>query len=179
MHWLSRTLAGESPTPQQIERRAFFRGEAASPLARFFTDAELSASAAHWREPIDALAEHAGNASQLTVRYEDMSTDLAGELTRVAAFIGAPVDAAALARATAVASFEAMSGGRRRGDDMPGAHVRKGVVGDWRRYFTRADAEAFERIAGETLRACGYERDASWVHARPEYLNLPPWVRPQ
>jgi hypothetical protein len=62
---------------------------------------------------------------------------------------------------------------------MPGAHVRKGVVGDWRRYFTRADAEAFERIAGETLRACGYERDASWVHARPEYLNLPPWVRPQ
>ena len=177
MHWLSRSVAGESLAPQQAERRAFFRGEATSPLGRLFTDAEIAAWAAHWREPIDALKTQAGGATILTVRYEDMSRDLGGEVTRICQFIGATADAAAVGRATSAASFESMSGGRRRGEDAPGAHVRKGVVGDWRLYFTREDAEAFDRVAGETLRSCGYERDASWIDARPAQLNLPPWVR--
>ena len=132
---------------------------------------------------VDALLAHhlwaAFGATVLTVRYEDMSRDLGGELTRICQFVGATADAAAVDRATSAASFESMSGGRRRGEDAPGAHVRKGVVGDWRLYFTREDAEVFERVAGETLRSCGYERDASWLEARPAQLNLPPWVRAQ
>jgi hypothetical protein len=55
-----------------------------------------------------------------------------------------------------------MSGGRRRGDDAPGAHVRKGVVGDWRQYFTHEDAVRFDEIAGERIVSCGYEMDARW-----------------
>jgi hypothetical protein len=67
-------------------------------------------------------------------------------------------------------SFERMSGGRRRGEDAPGAHVRKGVVGDWTRYFTAADAERFHRISGDVLTAWGYEPDASWIATRPTVL---------
>ena len=41
-------------------------------------------------------------------------------------------------------------------------HIRKGVVGDWRNHFTRADARAFNAYAGEELVLAGYEEDRSW-----------------
>jgi hypothetical protein len=48
--------------------------------------------------------------------------------------------------------------------------VRKGVVGDWQSYFTAADAEIFDRVAGRTLIDQGYERDAAWTMRLPRGL---------
>ena len=42
-----------------------------------------------------------------------------------------------------------------------------GRVGEWRERFGIPDARRFERIAGATLRATGYEPDRRWWLRRP------------
>jgi Sulfotransferase domain len=58
--------------------------------------------------------------------------------------------------------FEALTGGRPRGQEDVGAHERKGVAGDWRNHFTRRVTRAFKDRFGELLVATGYERDLHW-----------------
>jgi lipopolysaccharide transport system ATP-binding protein len=58
--------------------------------------------------------------------------------------------------------FENRTGGRKRGEEDPTAHERKGIAGDWRNYFTDRIARAFKERYGELLVATGYERDDRW-----------------
>lgn len=58
--------------------------------------------------------------------------------------------------------FERLSGGRERGEEDPSSHFRKGVPGDWRRYFDAPLKDAFKERWGELLIATGYERDRDW-----------------
>jgi hypothetical protein len=175
MHWLTKQTAGGEWSDQQRARRAFFLEHAAASPDRFFTDAELEAWANHWREVIHATCTHMTQMRLLLVRYEDMSRNLGGELRRICTFIGADASDAAIASCVADSTFEKMSGGRQRGEDAPGQHVRKGVVGDWRMYFTAADAALFDRLAGWELIDEGYESPdpaGGWVARAPERLRL-------
>ncbi len=103
-----------------------------------------------------------------------MTNDLGTELRRICEFIGVSAADDEIRASVDVSTFEKMSGGRQRGDDAPGAHVRKGVVGDWRRYFTATDALAFDSVAGRTLRAWGYAPDSAWATTMPDRLTLRP-----
>jgi lipopolysaccharide transport system ATP-binding protein len=58
--------------------------------------------------------------------------------------------------------FEQITGGRQRGEENILAHERKGIVGDWRNYFTPRIARLFKCYFGEYLIATGYEKDFSW-----------------
>jgi len=58
--------------------------------------------------------------------------------------------------------FEQVSGGRQRGEEDVHSHVRKGVSGDWRQYFTAPVKVAFKERFGDVLIACGYEKDNDW-----------------
>ncbi len=42
------------------------------------------------------------------------------------------------------------------------ATFRKGVIGDWKRYFTEEHKRVFKEIAGPLLIELGYERDEAW-----------------
>jgi hypothetical protein len=64
-----------------------------------------------------------------------------------------------------------MTGGRSQGENAAGEHVRKGVSGDWRNWFTRRDGELFEAIAGEDLRRWGYASSPDWWRSLPETLG--------
>jgi hypothetical protein len=172
MHWLTRTVVGLSLSNEQRIRRAFFLEDATEPPARFFTDAELEEWACHWREPIDAMKTRGGVFESLVVRYESMSRDTAAELTRICDFLGVDASGPIVDECVEASTFEVMSGGRRRGDDAPGQHVRNGVVGDWRRFFTAADAALFDRVAGSCLIECGYESDRGWTVEAPDRLAL-------
>ena len=68
-------------------------------------------------------------------------------------------------------TFEAMSG-RPPGEEDPTAKARKGIVGDWRNYFTLSDGELFDALAGEQLAAVGYEANSDWVKHLPLKLNM-------
>lgn len=57
--------------------------------------------------------------------------------------------------------FETVTG-RKRGHEDINAHLRKGVAGDWRNYFTDKVKTEFKRHYGKLLIDTGYEKDLNW-----------------
>jgi hypothetical protein len=81
------------------------------------------------------------------IRYEDMITDPAGTISVALERMGRPFSEDRLPQAIQENSFERLTGGRKRGKEDRGSHYRKGVVGDWRNYFTREQNRSyFERF---------------------------------
>ena len=62
--------------------------------------------------------------------------------------------------------------GRPPGEEDPTAKARKGIVGDWKNYFTLADGELFDALAGEQMAAAGYEQNSDWVKHLPHQLDM-------
>ncbi len=52
--------------------------------------------------------------------------------------------------------------GRSRGQEDPKAHIRKGIVGDWKNHFQPHHIERFKELAGDILIDFEYEKDDSW-----------------
>jgi lipopolysaccharide transport system ATP-binding protein len=97
------------------------------------------------------------------IRYEDLLENDVDILERVLIDeCGYPVPRPRLRRAVETRRFERMSKGRQRGHEDVSAHLRKGVAGDWRTYFTEPVKEAFKERWGELLVRAGYERDLDW-----------------
>ena len=116
-------------------------------LRRFFDDDIIEAWARNWRETIDAF----GDLTDCTrITYEQMNTDLAGELSVLFKAIGADASQDISRFCAAEATFEKMTG-RPAGSEEPTAKARKGITGDWKNYFTRADGELFDQLAGQQL----------------------------
>ena len=63
-------------------------------------------------------------------------------------------------------SFEKQAG-RIPGQGDPNSLMRKGIVGDWRNWFTREAGEVFDHYCGETLVRLGYEADRKWFENLP------------
>lgn len=58
--------------------------------------------------------------------------------------------------------FSKETGGRKRGEEDRTSFRRKGVVGDWCRYFTEEHKVLFKQLAGDMLIRLGYEEDNAW-----------------
>lgn len=54
-------------------------------------------------------------------------------------------------------SFAALAGGREQGQEDVKSHLRKGVAGDWKNYFTPEVDQLFRETTGDLLQALGYE----------------------
>lgn len=168
-HWLNRTLQDHESGRQSNDNRAR--------SGRFFTDHELTEWAQTWREPVLALnADAVSHAPPLQIRYEQMIENQRHVLTSVFDFLEAGSDAHVVQKCCRRSTFERMSGGRRRGDMVAHAHVRKGVVGDWKNYFTREDGRLVERLAGKELRQLQYETESDWWMSLPEIVAEQPAV---
>jgi aryl sulfotransferase len=97
-------------------------------------------------------------AAMLLVHYADLKADLAGEIARIAGFLGVEAPAPVMAEIVAAAAFEAM---RAQGDVlMPGAEMawvggaqtflNKGLNGRWRGVFDEADLATYQaKVAAE------------------------------
>lgn len=120
-----------------------------------------------WDERIHRAREFArGRDTYLEVRYEDMHAAPEAQAARLFRFLGASDDADCVARCLRTASFEQLSGGRRRGEVDADSHYRRGEVGGWCDTLTAEEVAEFESIAGGMLDALGYAR-AGQVAARP------------
>jgi hypothetical protein len=160
--WITRTGHG-------TQRHAFFveqRNDAV--LERFFDDEALTEWARYWSEPIDAFESTYPDAP--LIRYEDMKHDLHAVLDGLCKRFGVSQEPEQLDACVAGSTFRTMSGGREPGETAPLQKVRKGVVGDWRNYFTRHDGELFDALAGESLRRFGYSHRDEWYNELPEVL---------
>lgn len=112
-----------------------------------------------WASEIDQIA------AMTVVRYEDLRADTAGELTRIAEFLGAPADEAAIRGAVEYASIENMrkleaqrkfwlAGGRMqaRDRDNPDSYkVRRAKVGGYRDYFDDGQVARIDELVQEKL----------------------------
>lgn len=139
-------------------------------LERFFDDEDIELWTKYWTQPIEAIASL--NENVFTIQYEDMQKNQEAVLIEFFKYVGVESSKKVAAKCVEESSFEKMSGGRKRGQEVATAKTRKGISGDWKNYFTRRDGELFNREAGKYLVEMGYEKDDSWIHNLPEALRL-------
>lgn len=63
-------------------------------------------------------------------------------------------------------SFENLSGGRIIGEENQKHHFRKGVPGEWKKYFSYDNKKQFEKRYGDILRHYKYEDNDSWIERK-------------
>jgi hypothetical protein len=148
----------------------------------------LEAAVAHRRVPHDVLemfttlwietatagteaAERFPN--YLHLRYEDLLADTPRQARRLLEFLGANTGDKIVSNCVEAASFEVMSGGRRRGEEDVTSFVRKGTAGDWRRWFTDEQAARFDETAGPMLDLLSYRRAGATAASCPETVAGP------
>jgi SAM-dependent methyltransferase len=101
------------------------------------------------------------------IRYEDLLTDDTAILEQTLIDHGGlAVSSEQLRAAVARSRFEAISSGRRRGQEDVRAHERKGIAGDWKNHFTPRVRSAFEKRYGELIARAGYAVDQSVASVR-------------
>lgn len=102
-------------------------------------------------------------AGEDVIRYEDLLVNDVQIFERVLIDqCEYPIPRPRLRRAVEARRFERMSKGRPPGEEDVTAHLRKGVAGDWRNYFTEPVKDAFKERWGELLVTAGYERSLDW-----------------
>ena len=96
----------------------------------------------------------------LFLKYEDLKKDGKAVVAKMAEFMGCTLETATINHILNQAAFnkmkqsETLTSFARRPGETP--HFRKGVVGDWKNYFSeeqsaRMDAECCKRLAGTGL----------------------------
>ena len=152
--------------PGEAERRESYReGPGGAEGPGLFDEGELRARAAQWRETVGEATKEGPELlgdNYTEVRYESLLADAPAETGRLLRFLGAEAGDAAVRHCVEEASFEKLSGGRRRGEEDPTSLVRKGVSGDWRGAFTERDRRIFKEEAGDLIVELGYEKDDGW-----------------
>jgi len=102
--------------------------------------------------------------------YEGLLEDCAGTLGRaIERITGEPIDDWRLSTTVEKFSMRRLAG-RKRGEEDPSQHIRKGVAGDWKNHFSREAAEVFNDYAGDALVMLGYEQDRGWID-RYDYVE--------
>jgi len=102
-------------------------------------------------------------AGERLIRYEDLLRDDVAIFQQIVIEeAGWPITPERLEEIVVAHRFEKLTGGRRRGEENVKEHIRKGVVGDWRNYFTPRIKELFKAYYGGVLVALGYENDLAW-----------------
>ncbi|MBF0445017.1 MAG: sulfotransferase domain-containing protein [Magnetococcales bacterium] len=96
------------------------------------------------------------------VKYEDILKDTPGELTRICLELGGKELGYDQAQNIAdIFSFTKQSG-RQPGEEKKDSFMRKGIVGDYRNFFTHKTGEIFDNYAGRELVKLGYEQNRQW-----------------
>ena len=162
-NWIAKTDLGKRRYHKYVEHQKLT-------LEKFFEESDFDKWMDYWLGPTSYF-QNAPSASSLVVRYEDLHADASCELEKVFRLIGVEWGGGFLKNTVRSNEFSRMSGGRKRGDQDPVAHARKGIVGDWRNYFTSQDGQWFEEISNGLLVKTGYEQKHDWWKSLPDRLG--------
>lgn len=113
-------------------------------------------SATWWQQHLASDRESANKYPNLPirfVRYEDLHADVEGERKKLFEFLGVPPTKAGPIEGDLMPGF---------GTERPNEFLRKGVVGDWKNYFTDETKQWFKEAAGDELVTQQYVQDEAW-----------------
>ena len=93
------------------------------------------------------------------MHYADLMSDLGGEMRRLSAFLGIPVDETVWPRLVEAATFGAMKA--HADEAAPGAHLgewrsnddffRRARMGEWRSVLSAANLALYDKVYGQRL----------------------------
>ena len=101
----------------------------------------------------------------LTLKYEDLNLDTAKTLKQVFEFFRIKPDEKLINSLAATKITKEVDLSEALKKDLPGrlrSSARKGIIGDWKNYFTEEHKKKFKAIAGDLLIKLGYEKDDKW-----------------
>jgi len=161
-HWFNKQSAHRELSDFEKKRKNIYLNKAKESLPRFFQDKEIEQWANEWVQPIRTIVEAKKKHQVKVIRYEDLLVNTEAVLEDCLCFFFAKTPSKVVDKCLEEGSFEKMSAGREKGVAVQNAHVRKGVSGDWKNYFTYEDGKLFQEIVGDTLIKFGYETDEKW-----------------
>jgi hypothetical protein len=108
---------------------------------------------------------HREDQNVLFMKYEDMKKDLPAAVAKVASFIGADISAETVAKITDMTSFKKMKADKSTNFSWDKAYdkdgeptfLRKGIVGDWKNFFTTEQSAEMDEICARRLKDTGLE----------------------
>jgi Sulfotransferase domain len=154
-------------TPEQLATREAYREDPRTLLETdegMFLDGGLTGNAVRWKTRVGKTVEDGPvllGANYTEVRYEDLLERPEEEIGRLLRFLGADAAEQTVRECVNAASFEKLSGGRKRGHEAA-SFFRKGIAGDWKNVFTERNKHDFKAAAGDLLIELGYEENDDW-----------------
>jgi hypothetical protein len=94
----------------------------------------------------------------IAVRYEDLQADTLKELCRIRDFLGVRVSKRRLTQIVENNRFEKVNQ-RPKGQENKHSHNRKGIVGDYKNFFSIVQQERLNEVLQSSLLHLGYEVD--------------------
>ncbi|SDR69213.1 sulfotransferase domain-containing protein [Christiangramia echinicola] len=161
-HWFNKQKKDEGLNDFEKKRLESFHTNGSYKAERFFQDKEIIQWATEWKQVLETMEEDGKNHKIKIITYEELLADTKKILKECFKFYKVSRKAEIINNCYKAGSFKAMSGGRNPGEADPKAHVRKGMEGDWKNYFTRKDGELFHELAGDWLLKFNYESDDKW-----------------
>lgn len=116
-----------------------------------------------WLPTIARIQESWLESGEPLIHYEDLLTNDFEILEPVLIEkCRLPITQSKLKEAILASRFEAITKGRRRGQEDVTSHCRKGVQGDWKNYFDDNIKKAFKNRYQDLLIHTGYEKNNDW-----------------
>ncbi|XP_074606272.1 LOW QUALITY PROTEIN: amine sulfotransferase-like [Acropora palmata] len=130
----------------------------------FFVDLFIEGDVPYskWNDHVLSWWKHREDPNVLFLKYEDMLKDLPSHVRRIADFLQKTLSDEIIDRIAEQCTFKEMMRYPKtfkitEGDDEIGLILRKGVVGDWKNYFTPEMNERFEKEVLAKLKGTGLE----------------------
>ncbi len=164
-HWFNKKPLNTELTDFELQRREVFLNSEKFSSERFFQNKEIEQWANEWKQPLGTIEKAKQSHKVKIISYENMLSKPKLVLEECLSFLGAKRNERIINRCLDTGSFLKMTKGRNNGNEKPDAHVRKGIAGDWKNYFTYTDGKLFHVIAGESLIKYGYVKDEKWFEA--------------
>ena len=107
--------------------------------------------------------EHKGDENVLFLKYEDLKKDLKMQVKIIAKFLGFKLSDEEAQALAAKCTFQAMKSNSNLEVNRfskvlkKSSHLRKGVVGDWKNYFSNEQLEEFNKVCQSRLKGAGFE----------------------
>ncbi|MBF0176330.1 MAG: sulfotransferase domain-containing protein [Magnetococcales bacterium] len=95
------------------------------------------------------------------VTYEEMVENKVETIGRIARFLDRPLSREECKKIAETTDFKKPSATMKK-EDVPEKFKRKGIVGDWRNYFSESNKLLFKAVNGEILTKLGYESGDDW-----------------